>query len=270
MYNGSARQSTFHLHHRSYGSGSGVIIAFHGFGEDAGRYEIFSDRPGNAFTIHSFDLPYHGRDSGRKEQVVITPDHLRSFFTGFFTAHSVHTFTLIGYSIGAKFALNLIQLFPGKIDKVILIAPDGLRINFWYRLATGTILTRALFKWVIYHPAFFFRLAGWLEATRLVHGSVVRFAKSQMGDQEKREQVYYSWTSFRRLNLDLSKLSKCLSEYHIPVDILLGDKDRIIRFKDLKPLLRSLPAPNVIRLPVGHQRLVEEAALYYAGGEMLF
>lgn len=264
MHQKPADRESLLLSFQRFGAGEKAMFTFHGFGEDASRFEIFGPVFGKRFSIYSFDLPFHGENKSFQQPEVISRDQLKAFFSVFLEKERIDHFVVVGYSIGAKFALNLIQLFPEKISRVILIAPDGLKINFWYRVATGTGLTRMIFRRIVDRPGLFLRLADLSGSAGLVHPSVIRFARSQMASHQKREQVYNTWTSFRKLNLDLTGLGECIHRHQIPVDIAFGEKDRIIRYKDLKPLMKYLPDAAIIRLASGHQQLVEDTLAYYA------
>lgn len=256
-------ETKFRLSSRLYGHGDKVIIAFHGFGQESSRYSVYEEWLGDRYTIHSFDLPFHGENQDRTFLPAITPDMLKDWFGDYLHSNDIRFFTTIGFSIGAKFALNLAHLFPDKTNRIILIAPDGLKINFWYHLATGNMVTRKIFKYVVDHPGFFFRFTDLMSTLKIIHPSVNRFAKSQMGEKQQRDKVYETWTKFRKMNIDIRKLGRIIRTHQISVEVILGEKDRIIRYKDLKPLLAHLPDAKVISIPSGHHKLIEESAEYY-------
>jgi hypothetical protein len=45
---------------------------------------------------------------------------------------------------------------PEQIEKLVLLAPDGLKVNFWYWLATQTWLGKNSFCFTMKHPGWFF------------------------------------------------------------------------------------------------------------------
>lgn len=253
----------FRLHAASYGHGQQIILAFHGFGQDRSVYQVFDRIVRFTHKLHSFDLPFHGKSQTSLFKEDINKDALKDFFQEYFKINNISYFTLIGYSIGAKFALNLVNFFPEQIERLILIAPDGLKINFWYRLATGTSVSRSLFHYIVRHPGIFYKLADVLTQLKLLHPSVSRFAKSQMADEKKRLLVYNSWVNFRTLNLDIKEIGQTIKKFKIPVEIFLGEKDQVINPESLKPLIKEFSQVQVHMLPAGHFRLVEDTAAYF-------
>jgi hypothetical protein len=134
----------------------------------------------------------------------INRDHFRDFFRDYFEAND---FLIYAYRVQhwGKVCPESRSFFPGKIERLILIAPDGLKINFWYNMATNTWLSRRVFRYFMEHPGLFLKFADMLTATRLIHPAVSRFAKSQMEDDRNRQLIYNSWVNFRTLNLDISR-----------------------------------------------------------------
>jgi pimeloyl-ACP methyl ester carboxylesterase len=256
-------EGTFWLHSTVSGNGSRRIFAFHGFGQDGSVYRAFHRLLDHSHQLHSFDLPFHGQSDVPMRREGINRDQFREFFRDYFEANAISSFTLIGFSIGAKFALNLVHNFPDKIERLILIAPDGLKINFWYNMATNTMISRRVFRYFMEHPGLFLKFADILTTTRLIHPAVSRFAKSQMEDDRNRKLIYNSWVNFRTLNLDISGLGKTIEQHRIPVEIFLGEKDRLIDAGAIRPLVREIPQALVHMLPAGHSRLIEDTAEYY-------
>ncbi|MBS0000883.1 MAG: alpha/beta hydrolase [Cyclobacteriaceae bacterium] len=256
-------ERSFRLFASVTGNGSRKIIAFHGFGQDNSVFRIFHKITDHSYQLHSFDLPFHGKSSMPIRKGGLDKDQFRDFFLDYFQSTAISSFTLIGFSIGAKFALNLVHFFPERIDRLILIAPDGLKINFWYHMATNTWFSRHVFRYFMQHPVIFMKFADMLTVTRLIHPSVSRFAKSQMEDDRIRQLIYDSWVNYRTLNLDIRDMGKVIDRHRIPVEIFLGEKDRVISADAVKPLIREFHHVKVHMLPVGHTRLIEDTAEFY-------
>ncbi len=255
--------NTFRLHVSRYGRGNQAILAFHGFGQEGSVYQVFEKIVNPIYQIHAFDLPFHGKSKMSLLEDGVGRKALRDFFEDYFQSNDISSFILMGYSIGAKFTLNLVNFFPERINRLILIAPDGLRINFWYSLATGSFLSRKIFRYFMQHPAMFLKFADLLTFLKLIHPSVGRFAKSQMSVDQNRRLIYDSWVNYRTLNLDIKELGQVIDRFKIPAEIFLGEKDRVISVDAVRPLIREFHHIRVHILPVGHSRLIEDTAEYY-------
>ena len=245
------------------GKGDKSALAFHGFGQDNSYYASFESIFGDKYTIYCFNLPFHGDDNTPKSGKPATKEILREFFHNFFEVNGISVFANIGFSIGAKISLVLLELFPEKVEDMILIAPDGFRINIWYGLGTGSRITRSLFKYFVNHPENFFRFSDSMASLGLVHPGVIRFAKSQMNSMEKREKVYYTWMFFRKLQIREERIINILENHRIPVNIFLGKEDKIILKNHFKILYsNSKIDSNITVLNAGHNDLIKETANY--------
>jgi len=243
------------------GAGKKTIIAFHGFGQDSSYFESFNKVFGNDYTIYSFDLPYHGDHSWEFTEIPIAISTLKSSFQTFLEKEEVDKFFIIGYSIGAKIALNVFNVFPERVDKLLMIAPDGFRSNIWYKLATGTAFSRNIFRYVIKNPEIFFNIADTIARLKLVNRGVIRFAKSQMSSQQKRDKVYHTWLCLREMDVDKSKLKLNLKKYKVTIEIFLGSEDKIITEEQFQSFSDSTEIDcKLIVLPAGHTDLITKTA----------
>lgn len=245
------------------GSGSKSIIAFHGFGQDSNYFQSFKLLYETEYTIYSFDLPFHGDHPWEFTENPLTVSSLKSNFHSFFNHEHIDKFMIIGYSIGAKIALNLFNIFPDRVNKLMMVAPDGFRSNIWYKLAVGSAFSRSIFKYVVNNPDFFFNFTDAMVRLKLVNRGVSRFAKSQMNSQQKRDKVYYTWLCLRKMDVDKSKLKRNLEKYRVPLEVYLGKEDKIITENQFGSFT-NLPEIDckVVILPTGHTDLIAKTAEY--------
>jgi len=100
----------FHWQYESYGSGTEILFAFHGFGNHCSDFKILEPSLGKKYKIISFNLPYHG-NSSIDESVFnksISKNELKELMFQFLLRHHVTRFSLMGYSLGGKIALQVI------------------------------------------------------------------------------------------------------------------------------------------------------------------
>lgn len=245
------------LHYKQWGTGNKAILAFHGFGQSCEAFALVASTLGPEYTLYSFDLPFHGKSTWHSGEKPINNKFWTSCIAVFLEQQKRTKFGMLGFSIGAKFIIPLIESFYDRIESITLLAPDGITTNVWYRLATYPVLTRKIFKSLISNPAIFFQLTSIAYRTGLINKSVKLFAESQMNSEEKRKQVYYSWVVFRQLHGNSRQVAGILNTHAIPLTLVMGRHDTIITTKTLQRFLLLLhPKPELILLDKSHHQLI--------------
>lgn len=250
------------LHYRAYGSGPRVILAFHGYGQGEGHWRTLIGELGPEVTVYAFDLFYHGRSRLAKADAPLTKPRLSELLNEFLTANNIESFSLLAFSMGAKFALTAVENFPSRVQQVWLIAPDGLQRQFWYSLATYPPWMRGVLGRAVLRPQRLLQFLGTLEQRRLVPANLVRFAEWQLESREKRLRVYRSWVGFRLLTFSLRGLAQLLNRRPTPVTFFLGRHDQVIPHAGLQRFIDLLRGAETIVLEAGHAGLIYNVAAY--------
>lgn len=213
------------------GSSDKVLIAFNGFGKGAEEVFFFND----AFKKHkviSINLLYHGNSFPiSKKKEAINDEHLRCLMLSITEKEKFKEFSLFGYSLGGKIALKIVELFPQNIDKIILLAPDGIKLNTWYNLATKNILCKAIFRFVIKKPAILFFTSTLLVKLGIIKKSTDKFMRLQMDSLQKRKMVYNVWMVYPYIIPHLLEIKKLIQQYGINCLLIYGKYDSIIPAK---------------------------------------
>jgi len=216
-----------------FGTGPKPMICFHGFGEDASLFIFLTKYAGNQFTFYSIDLPFHGQTEWKGGLTFDIAD-LRQIVEEILDQNSLRLQplngkpTLLGFSLGGRMALSLYEAIPEKIEKLILLAPDGLKVNFWYWLATQTWLGNKFFALTMKKPGWFFGLLKLMNKLKLINASIFKFVKHYIGDTEVRRLLYARWTTLRKLTPNLHIIKNQIRENKTPVRLIYGKHDRII------------------------------------------
>ena len=227
-----------------FGSGPRPAFCFHGFGEDATSFNFLSEYAGNQFTFYSIDLPFHGKTDWKDGLTFTNSDlykiieeilkqnnsELRtpSVAEGLPKAMPNSKLTLLGFSLGGRIALSLFQLMPEKIEKLVLLAPDGLKINFWYWLTTQTWSGNKFFHFTMKHPGWFFGFLKMLNKLKLVNSSVFKFVNYYIGEAEFRRLLYARWTCMRKFRPGIKQIKSLIREKNCIVRLVYGEHDLII------------------------------------------
>lgn len=244
------------LHYNRIGTGKQILLLFHGFGQHHKAFDLLTENLAHTHTLFAFDLFFHGESQWPDERP-LEKEIWKDIMAQFFGQNNIDRFSVLGFSMGGKFALATVELFPDLVSRLILLAPDGIKTSFWYSLATYPIALRSWFKSMILKPGRLQGLLIFLRTLRLVDAGLLRFAEFQMNTQEKRERVYYSWVVFRHLKFDLKKIAQLILEHRIPFTLLIGRYDKIITSQNMNRILRYLPDVKVTLVESGHNRIIE-------------
>jgi pimeloyl-ACP methyl ester carboxylesterase len=117
---------------------------------------------------------------------------------------------------------------PDKIKRVVLLAPDGLKANFWYWLSTQTWIGNRLFAFTMKHPGWFLGFLKFLNALRFVNTSVFKFASYYIENKQFRKLLYQRWTSLRKIKPHLHRIRSLIKKQNTPVGLIYRKHDRII------------------------------------------
>ncbi len=163
--------------------------------------------------------------------------------------------------MGGRVCLSLLERIPEKITKAVLLAPDGLKVNSWYKLATQTWLGNGLFKYTMRYPQWF----GWIvdiqKRMKWINPSVAKFVHYYIDDKKMRDDLYHIWTTMRKFRPKLWQIQKNIAQHQIPVHLVFGSYDRVILSKHGAVFQKGAEKHITVDvLPTGHQLLREKQA----------
>jgi pimeloyl-ACP methyl ester carboxylesterase len=236
----------------SFGEGTRLTVALHGYGEEGSSYAPLAGYIGTDYTLICPDLPFHGDTKWNRKDFKIEDLH---DILDTLIPLSLRKITLIGYSMGGRMALAFAEKYPELIEKLILIAPDGLHNNFWYRFSTQTAYGNKLFNYTMKKPHWLFNMMRIVQATGLMNKSVFKFAHHYLDDEEARADLYERWTAFRFIKPSLQSLQK---EKRFKTLMIFGKYDRIILPKTAQRLAHINECIKVKIIHAGHQLLSEK------------
>lgn len=244
---------------RYYREGNGplTVLCFHGYGETGKAFGFLPEAAGPDFCFLAPDLPLHG-ETRWAEKGPFDETWLTTLVSTLLQAEerTGSRLILMGFSLGGRIALQLYQLMPERVEKLILLAPDGLRVNPWYWLATQTQAGNRFFALTMKKPGWFMGLLNGFSRLGLVNASVYKFVQYYIHDAKVRDELYQRWTLLRKLRPRLSRIRSCIRQQQTPMYLLYGRHDRIIRPGAGKKFGRGLESLVRIReIPAGHQVL---------------
>jgi len=248
------RNST--IHYYRFGQGAEWLFCFHGYGENGGSFEIFETLLGDRYTLISLDFPFHG-ETVWLDGLLFDTNDLISIINLIKPTHQ--PMSLLGYSMGGRVALQLLQVMPGQIKKLVLVAPDGLHKNKWQWLSTRTKIGNRLFAYIMHKPEGLIGLMDLAGKLGLYNKSIRKFVHFYLDDAVQRSILYRRWTTMRKFRPDTTLLKRIVVDHQVPIRLLFGRYDSIILSKHGTAFGReSEGLIRVIEIEAGHQLLREK------------
>ncbi len=246
------------IHYYRAGNGNRLLFCFHGYGESGQSFSLLEDHTGKDFSMISIDLPFHGKTDW-KEGLDFTPQQLKEIME--LAAGDLYSapIYLLGYSLGGRIALGLLELIADKTKKIVLLAPDGLKLSRWYRLATQSRLGNRLFRFTMKNPGWLFSLMSVAGKIGKGNPGIYKFGNNYIRDKQSRDELYKRWTSMRRFKPNLVAIKSLILKHQIPVRLLYGRHDRVMRFEHGEKFRKGIDTfCDLTILPAGHQLLQEK------------
>lgn len=248
------QQENISVHYQIFGNGPKTLLAFHGFSRNSNDFKLYLDVLGPQYTIIAWDLFYHGKTKidGRCIRS-FTKDQLKSILENFLLEQNITQFEVMGYSMGGRVALFLLEQFPEKITKAFLLAPDGLKTNFWNWMVTSTKTGKALYGFTIKNPGWFGQLTNMGKFLGLMPPKIDKFMALNFGTAGTRLRIYRVWKLYQNINFELKPLAQLLIKHHIQIDIIVGKKDPVVAPSVCEGFQKLLPQNSrFILLDAGH------------------
>ena len=144
------------LHFAHRGSGTRLLLCLHGYGSDHHLFDFLEELDLGEMRVVALDLPWFGQSQWGDPEPPIGPETLQEWLDALQKRFPDTTqIDVLAYSLGAKVALGLFQDAPFRFGKMVLLAPDGLKIHPMYRFCIYNPLGQRLFRRVVKRPRSF-------------------------------------------------------------------------------------------------------------------
>lgn len=254
----------FKISYKIFGKGKKVMFYFHGFASSPDEIEVLLPCLEKDYKIFAFYLPLHGKSGytgKRNYRYPLFKHHLAGAIEELIRQKRIKKFSLMGYSLGGRFGLCIIEKFGAFIENCYLLAPDGIKSNFWYRLISNTYNGRAFYKFLISKPGFLNFLLASALILKIVNQFELKFINEQIDSLEKRQLVYKSWIQFRKLKPDLQRVLLNIRKNHIQLHVFVGKYDYIILPENISQWMKRLPKYCQLTIVSGGHNIFNEKAL---------
>jgi len=243
------------IHYLKSGQANKPLIAFHGYGESASNFNFLSGQLKDHFTLIAIDLPFHGETAWAEG--ALDAMQVRSIVLAIIKKENLsgEHISVIGFSLGGRIALSLYETMPELIDRIVLLAPDGLKLNFWYWLSTQTAIGNKAFAFTMRHPTWFLGMLRIGNRLKIINRSIYKFVEYYIHDELVRQELFNRWTCLRKCKPNLQQIRSSVIQQHTLIRLLYGKHDRIILPSRAYAFIEKVKTAKLELLDCGHQVL---------------
>lgn len=254
----------FAIEYKKFGSGTEYILAFHGMGREADDFKIFEKTLGEKYTIIAVNLFHHGNSIYPEHRLFndqISKNEFVELVEELLNKYNVGNFSVMGYSLGGRMALTLVEKVCERIDRIILIAPDGLKTSHYNNFVTNTKIGKNYMKWVVKYPDDFFRRVNNLHRYKIINNRSKRMINFHFETHEKRILMRNAISTFKNIVPTLSKVVRNINKNKIEVLMIFGKHDFIIPVKLGVQFLKRIKTNKKMHvIDASHNILTENAS----------
>jgi len=221
------------------------VVLLHGWGCSAFLFRDNLTALGSAgFRAIAIDLKGHGLSDKPESEDAYTLDAMTSHVLEVLDALALSRAALVGQSMGGRIALEVARRAPGRVRRLALIAPVGIgEFRAWPLLRLG--------GWRALEPL----------APRLVTRGIVRLVLNIVAGNRRpitadAVEGYYAPMQYAEFPRVLQQLlreftwepvtSELLHAIGVPILVVVGTRDMILRIAPDRPLLRERAGMRVV------------------------
>ncbi len=242
-----------------------AVVMLHGFGSSLHTWEPWAQTLSATHRVIRFDLPGFGL-TGADPTSDYTDARTVAVLGALLDRLGVARASVIGNSLGGKIAWMFAVAHPERVDKLVLVSPDGFASRgFEYGKQSKVPWMLRLLPYVLPRPLLRASLApAYADPSRLTEDVVTRYADMMLAPGVRRAIVA------RTGQVLLQDPVPLLQRVTAPTLILWGRRDAMIPFANSADYLRALPDARLVELPdLGHvpqeeapERSIEEVARF--------
>jgi len=237
------------LHVRDTGPKDGpAVIMIHGFGASLHTWGAWADAMSDTYRVIRFDLPGSGLSLPDPANDY-TDEHVAALLLRLMDRFGINRATLIGNSIGGRIAWRTAARYPGRIDKLVLVSPDGFASpGFDYDAPPAVPAMMRLMRYAL--PKFMVRsnlAQSYGDPAALADSTVDRYYDLLLAPGSRQALLD------RLGQTVLTDPRPILKKIAISVLLIWGEKDALIPFSNAQDYLGHLSNARLVSFPdLGH------------------
>jgi pimeloyl-ACP methyl ester carboxylesterase len=236
--------------------GAPVVILLHGFGASLDTWDPWAEALSQNYRVIRFDLPGFGL-TGPDPSGDYTDQRTVLVLAALMDNIGVPRASLIGNSLGGKIAWNFAVAYPDRVEKLILISPDGFASpGFEYGKKPDLPRILRLLPYVMPRPMLRMNLAvAYADKAKLTNATLTRYDDMMRAPGDRTAMLA------RMQQVMLQNPESLLRRIQAPTLILWGEQDGMIPFSNAADYVRDIPHAKLVALPaLGHVPFEEAPA----------
>ena len=224
------------------------VILLHGFGASLHSWEPWVRALSRDHRVISLDLPGSGLSPPDPEGDYSDARVVR-LLLALLEQKGIARASVIGHSIGGRIAWRLAAQHPERVEKLVLIAPDGFASpGFDYGVAPKVPAMMSLMRHILPKPLLRANLVqSYGDPAALTRANLDRYHDLMLAPGNRRALLD------RMAQTVLTDPQPALERITAPVLLLWGEKDALIPFDNAQDYLRHLPEARLVSFPeLGH------------------
>lgn len=242
-----------------------VVVAFHGFGRPCEEMLAYLPLYEVGTAMLSVGVAHQNGSHPPLDgptQAVLKPEHMATTLDAWLedlvgTNLQNICLELLGYSLGGRIAMALLECQPERWNGLTLLAPDGFKKNTLYRFVVETAAGRASWIWMDRHASGIRALIRSLRRARILPAHLEHFALHHTEDHEMRALVSNTWMTNRMFwptKAGMHRSWTQMAQLGGHVHVVFGDRDAIIPRSWARGWDQLVDHPQVrfLTIPAGH------------------
>ena len=225
-----------------------AIILLHGFGSSLQTFDAWSDALSAKYRVVRYDFPGFG---------LTGPDPVRDYsetrgvaiLAALMDKLAIARASIAGNSMGGKLAWEFAAAHPERVDRLVLISPDGFASpGFEYGKAPAIPLMLRALPYTLPAPMLRMSIApAYADASHLTPGIVERYSDMMRAPGVRRAILD------RTAQTILHDPEQQLRSIQAETLLIWGEQDHMIPFRNAADYMRLIPHCTLARLPnLGH------------------
>lgn len=236
-----------------------AVILLHGFGSSLHTWEPWAQALSADRRVIRFDLAGSGL-SGPDPTGDYSDARSVQIIAALMDGLGVQRASLVGHSMGGRIAWRFAAAYPQRLDKLVLVAPDGFASpGFEYGKAPEVGATVRLMRYVLPRPLLTMSLKpAYADPAQMTDERATRYHELMLAPGVRGAMIQ------RMEQMVLPEPTPMLRSIQAPTLLLWGEQDAMIPVANAQDYLKVMPNVRLVTLPkVGHlpQEEATEASL---------